>query len=452
MSTFIGQLIGFAVIVWLVVKFVVPPVRTAMRKQQDAVRAALEESRSAAAKLASADEAHARAVKDAHAEATRLTEDARSDSTRIIALSREQAVADAERIKTQGSQQLNLLQSQKIRELRGDLGVEAVRRAEVLVRAHVADPVAQSETVDRFLGELEQMAGSGTTSTAVAEVGAPLQLRAASREALVAVVGKFDELAAGLGLDDLSTLADELTAAAKFMQDEVVVTKMLVKPTSDTGVESPQVRLARSLFSGKIGAAAYAIVETAVDQRWSAERDLIAAVQHVARLALLTRADKFRDAEEVDDQLFRFGRILNARPLLTKLLGDHTTPAAQRVTLLNDVLDKAGSVNSVTRALLTQTVELLHGEHADDAVLELAELAVARRGEVVANVTAATDLTETQRTRLADVLTRIYGHPVSVQLEIDPELLGGLQINVGDEVIDGSLSSRLAAARSGLPD
>jgi F-type H+-transporting ATPase subunit delta len=61
-------------------------------------------------------------------------------------------------------------------------------------------------------------------------------------------------------------------------------------------------------------------------------------------------------------------------------------------------------------------------------------------------------LTDTQRTRLATVLSRIYSHPVAVQLNIDPALLGGLQIAVGDEVIDGSISSRLTAARTGLPD
>jgi len=50
------------------------------------------------------------------------------------------------------------------------------------------------------------------------------------------------------------------------------------------------------------------------------------------------------------------------------------------------------------------------------------------------------------------VLSRIYGHPVTVQLEIDATVLGGLSIAVGDEVIDGTLSSRLAAAEAQLPD
>ncbi|WP_192932014.1 F0F1 ATP synthase subunit delta, partial [Mycobacterium tuberculosis] len=56
------------------------------------------------------------------------------------------------------------------------------------------------------------------------------------------------------------------------------------------------------------------------------------------------------------------------------------------------------------------------------------------------------------RTRLTEVLSRIYGHPVTVQLHIDAALLGGLSIAVGDEVIDGTLSSRLAAAEARLPD
>ena len=77
---------------------------------------------------------------------------------------------------------------------------------------------------------------------------------------------------------------------------------------------------------------------------------------------------------------------------------------------------------------------------------------MARRGEIVAEVQAADELTDTQRRRLAEVLARVYHQPVSVQLNVDPELLGGLSVAVGDEVIDGTLSSRLAAAATRLPD
>jgi F-type H+-transporting ATPase subunit delta len=117
---------------------------------------------------------------------------------------------------------------------------------------------------------------------------------------------------------------------------------------------------------------------------------------------------------------------------------------------LNNVLHRRASKN--TADLLRQTIELLHGERADDAVRELANLAVSRRGEVVAQVRAASELSDAQRNRLTGLLTRIYGHPVSLQLDIDPGLLGGLTIEVGDEVIDGSLSSKLASAENHLPE
>ena len=132
------------------------------------------------------------------------------------------------------------------------------------------------------------------------------------------------------------------------------------------------------------------------------------------------------DGEEVEDQLFRFGRVLDSEPRLTALLCDYTAPADRRIALLDKVLDSGSGVNSTAAGLLTQTVELLRGERADEAVLDLAELAVARRGEVVAHVTAAAELSDAQRTRLTEVLSRIYGHPVSVQLHVDPEILGGL--------------------------
>ncbi|MDZ4233969.1 MAG: F0F1 ATP synthase subunit delta, partial [Dietzia sp.] len=194
------------------------------------------------------------------------------------------------------------------------------------------------------------------------------------------------------------------------------------------------------------------LVKTAVSQRWSSEANLVDAVEHVARLAILVRAERNGQAEEVEEQLFRFGRVLDTESRLNRLLSDQMVPTEHRVNLLKQILDSSGGVNPATAALLTQTVELLRGEAADVAVSELAELAVARRGEVVAEVTAAADLTDEQSTRLTEVLSRIYAHPVSVQLNVDPAVLGGLLITVGDEVIDGSISSRLDAARSGLPD
>ncbi len=109
MSTFIGQLVGFAVIVWLIVRFVVPPVRKMMADQQNTVRQQLADSSAAADRLAEASRAHAKAKEDANAEAKRLTEEAQSDAERIGEQMRAQADSDAERIKQQGGKQVELM-------------------------------------------------------------------------------------------------------------------------------------------------------------------------------------------------------------------------------------------------------------------------------------------------------------------------------------------------------
>jgi len=151
MSTFIGQLVGFGVIVWLVVRFVVPPVRKMMADQQNAVRQQLADSAAAADRLAESSRAHEKAKEDAKAEAKRITEEAQSDAKRIVEQLHAQADSEVERIKVQGAKQVELLRAQLIRQLRQDTGSESVRRAGELVRGFVGKPAQQSATVDRFL-------------------------------------------------------------------------------------------------------------------------------------------------------------------------------------------------------------------------------------------------------------------------------------------------------------
>ena len=444
MSTFIGQLVGFLVILLIISKYVVPPVRRLMADQKDAVRNQLDESAKATQRLAAADQFHAQRMEQGAAEGRHIVEEARVDSVRIGEQLSVQAGVEAERIKVQGGQQVSLLRSQTIRLLRGELGSESVQRATDLVKSHVADPQAQSATVDRFLDELESMAPA-----AFAPEVASSGMRSASRDAQSAVVARFDALSGSLSTDELSTLSDELTAVGRVLLDEPILARHLAEATGETDAKK---QLLQRLLGGKVGSTTLDLLDTAVSVRWSRTEDFVGAVQHVARLSLLARADREYQADEVAEQLFRFGRVLDSEPQLTTLLGDYSKPAAERVSLLRGVLDRASGTNRISTALLSQTVELLDGERVDEAVQDLAQLAVARRGEVVAQVSAAADLSDSQRRRLTEVLTRIYHTPVSVQLTVDPELLGGLSVAVGDEVIDGTLSSRLAAAATKLPD
>lgn len=443
MSTFIGQLIGFALIVFLIVRYVVPPVRKMMKRQQETVRNQLAEHADAGKKVADADTEHAKALEEAKAEAKKVIEEARHDAEKIAEQLRAQADVELERIKTQGAQHVQLLRQQLIRELRQSLGVEAVHRAGDLVRDFVSDPSEQSATVDRFLADLDEMAPSGT----VFDDAFTLKLRAASRASVTSMVEEFDGSVADLDANGLTGLADDLVRVVKILRREPILARHLADPSNDA---APKTQLAERLLSGKVSDAALDVLKTAVSQRWSSTADFIRGVQHIARLALLVRAERDDQIEDVEDQLFRFSRILDSETRLITMLSEYTAPLDGRISLLNNVLGRRASKNAAD--LLRQTIELLHGERADDAVRELANLAVSRRGEVVAHVGAAAELSDAQRDRLTELLTRIYGHPVALQLDVNPELLGGLTIAVGDEVIDGSLASKLSAAETHLPD
>ena len=77
-------------------------------------------------------------------------------------------------------------------------------------------------------------------------------------------------------------------------------------------------------------------------------------------------------------------------------------------------------------------------------------MASRRRGQSVARVTSAVALTAAQEQRLTDVLGRLYGRTIGLQVTVDPSVLGGLIVQVGDEVIDGSIAHRLEAAERRL--
>ncbi|BBY25222.1 F0F1 ATP synthase subunit B/delta [Mycobacterium stomatepiae] len=446
MSTFIGQLIGFAAIVFLVVRYVVPPVRNLMAARQNTVRQQLDDAAKAADRLTESTAAHSKAVQAAESEAEQVVEEAKVDAERITEQLRAQAEVESARITGQGARQVELLRTQLARQLRLELGHESVRQARELVRNYVADADQQATTVDRFLDELDEMA------PASADVQYPLlsKLRSSSREALANLSDRFTAIAKDLDNAGLTTVSGELVSVGQLLGREAVVTRYLTVPAEDA---SPRVRLIERLVSGKVGDATLEVLRSAVSERWSANADLVAAIEHVSRQALLEVAERDGKVDEVEDQLFRFSRVLDVQPRLAILLGDYVVPAEQRVALLRKVLDGAsGQVNPIVVSLLTQTIELLSGQSAEEAIQFLAEVAVARRGEVIASVSAAADLSDAQRTRLAEVLSRIYGHPVTVHLQVDAELLGGLLIAVADEVIDGTLSSRLAAAEAQVPD
>jgi F-type H+-transporting ATPase subunit delta len=273
-----------------------------------------------------------------------------------------------------------------------------------------------------------------------------LHLQATSRDSLAGVAERLEGRIAPLSAGERQQLGEQLYAVTRLLSAE----RTLRRALSDPAIPAEQrKRLAESVLSGKISSVALETVGDLVSARWSGPADLVEAAESLARQALLAAAEKQRALDGVEDQLFRFGRILDREPELTSLLSDTDVPADKRVALLDEVL--GDKVYPVTAALLRETVRTPRGRYLDVTAEELADLAAARRDRSVARVRTAVGLSDAQEQRLTGTLTRLYGRDMSLQVELDESLLGGMVIRVGDEVVDGSVAGKLAAARRALP-
>lgn len=270
-------------------------------------------------------------------------------------------------------------------------------------------------------------------------------LQATSRESLNVVRDWFESVLRESDDSTLRSLGNELAAAARLLHSERVLRRHLADPST---AREAREGLVDRLFGDQVGAQALDTLRRVAAARWSRSLDLLNTVELLGRLPLLVVAERAGNADEIEDELFRFARILEVEPKLERLLTDESTSAQQRESLLDDLV--ADKVRPATRELLGQVVASPRGRMLDAVVAEVAELAAARREESVAHVRAAAELTGEQERRLADVLSRIYGRRVMVRVEIDPDVVGGLLIRIGDEVIDGSVASSLAKAHQEL--
>lgn len=260
--------------------------------------------------------------------------------------------------------------------------------------------------------------------------------------ALDAVTESLVSQAAKLSDDDLKRVGTDLLAVADVLRAEAALRRVLSEATTSTGA---RVGMVGSLFDGKIHPVAVTLTKDAVRRSWAGGADLRDGVERLGRTALFLGAERTGQLDEVEDQLFRFGRIVEGSPQLSVLLDDPTADPAGRKALVESLLD--GKANPLTTELLsglataTQTRSFSHG------IAELIAQAADRKNEVVANVQCAIELDDSQRDRLAAALRKMYGRPVALHVEVDPQLQGGMRVTVGDEVIDGSVAGRLATLK-----
>jgi F-type H+-transporting ATPase subunit delta len=152
--------------------------------------------------------------------------------------------------------------------------------------------------------------------------------------------------------------------------------------------------------------------------------------------------------EELEDNLFRFARIVESTPALRTVLSDRDQPVASRQGLVEQLLE--GKVPTSTYTLVRYVIA---GGRARDFVgtlYWLVEQTAKARGWRVARVRAAIEIEEAQRSQLSDTLASLVGAPVELQVVLDPNLLSGAVIQIGDMQVDASARGRIEALREHL--
>lgn len=268
-----------------------------------------------------------------------------------------------------------------------------------------------------------------------------MQLRGASANALAALSDKLgSSLRVGV---DAAKVGTDLFTVAGVLRSEAGLRRV----ATDISIDVPAKQgLMHDLLGGKVEQVTIDIVEDAVARRWTVSRDVADSLEHLGETAVVRSAGD-QDAERLADELFVVAQTVNDNPGLRDALSDPARSVQDKQDLVRGLLgDKA------LPATVTLVGQALRGTYrtVDVALKTYQQVAAEVNDERVALVRVAHPLAPADAQRLTAALTHQYGRQIHLNVVVDPDVIGGIRIEIGDDVIDGTVSSRLDDVRRQL--
>jgi F-type H+-transporting ATPase subunit delta len=267
-----------------------------------------------------------------------------------------------------------------------------------------------------------------------------MAFRGASADALAALTDELE--AAAPAAEAAGRIADDLFSAAATLRSEAALRRF----ATDASIPAQaKAGLVGEVFGGKVHEVSLAVLRSAVGRRWVAGRDLAGALEQLGVVAHVRASGS--ETARLADELFAFAQAVRSTPALRDALADPARSQEDKRRLIGNLLD--GKALPATVALAGQSIS---GSHRTVAVAltEYQKVVADVQAQGVATVRVARPLSDADLDRLAAALSAQYGRPVHLNLLVDPTVLGGIRVEIGDDVIDGTVSSRLDEARRRL--
>ena len=268
------------------------------------------------------------------------------------------------------------------------------------------------------------------------------QLGGSSRQSLVAARTALDAAVKGVDAQTASTLSAELFFVADVLGSNISVRRALTDTSRDAAAKGA---LIKDLLASKVGKATVGLLTDLSALRWSGAKDLVQVIEQLAIEAEATAANISGELDRVENEMFVISStVSNSSELRKAFKSDAQIAKAQ---LVAELLKNA---SSSTTKLVSQMVNAWRGRSIESAFADYQWALAARRNRVIALVRIAAPMSQAQQDRLEAALNKQVGQPVRMNIEIDPTVLGGVSVKFADEMVDGSVSNRLAGAARAL--
>ncbi|KIS26801.1 ATP synthase subunit delta [Arthrobacter sp. SPG23] len=240
-------------------------------------------------------------------------------------------------------------------------------------------------------------------------------------------------------------LAKELFGILGTVDSSAGLRRALTDPSRSSDEKSA---LVKQLFGGKVSTDAAEIASGLAGSRWASARDIGDALETLAASVVIAVAENksavsasgITGLETLENDLFAFNHAVDSSHEVQRALSEPQASPAAKTALAEKLVPNA---NEEAKVLIGQAVSQPRGLKATSLVRRFAELAAKRQQRWIATVDVTRPLTETQTSRLQAGLNALYGRELKINMNVDPALIGGIRIQVGDEVVDASLLTRL---------